>query len=208
MTNLIYLSISLTNIHELPPNTLNNTNLCSLIIFDLNIINNYSYNLLKNFGENNNSIKCDRKIELSGNFNFIPSHAFVIESHNEDVDLSITFGYSKINGSSFELGAFINAGRTLHLSFEGTFELTYLDEKIFKPLLDAYPKSTISLEDCLLDCGNCNFLWIFETKNITLQQITGTNCYNGKSLENLTIDDFKYCNCMVFILNQNFYCFK
>ncbi len=179
-----------TNITEIPLNTLNSTTLIKIETYGLKKVNNYSYNLLRNIGGYLDSVDIYGFINLRGSFDFIPSHAFVVKDHDEDRSLYLNIENSQINGSSFELGALINANRTLKLSLESNSKLTYLDEEIFKPLFEKYPNSTIRLKDCPLDCDDKNFKWIIENKDKILPQLLDHNCTYGKSLENMTINDF------------------
>jgi hypothetical protein len=179
-----------TNITEIPPNTLNSTTLINIKTYGLKKVNNYSYNLLRNIGGYLGSANIGGYIDLRGSFDFIPSHAFVVKDHDENRPLNLYIEDSQINGSSFELGALINANRTLKLSLERNSKLTYLDEEIFKPLFEKYPNSTIRLKGCPLDCDDKNFMWIIENKDKILPQLLDPNCNNGKSLENITMDNF------------------
>jgi hypothetical protein len=190
LKGLTAFSFHVTNITEIPPNTLNSSTLIKIETHGLKKVNNYSYNLLRNIGGYLDSADIYGFINLRGSFDFIPSHAFVVKDHDEDRPLNLNIEYSQINGSSFELGALINANRTLKLSLKSNSKLTYLDEEIFKPLFEKYPNSTIGLKDCPLDCDDKNFKWIIENKDKILPQLSDHNCTNGKSLENMTMYDF------------------
>ncbi len=133
---------------------------------------------------------------VSGDYNFIPSHAFVTKSHSLQSSLTINFRHSQLNGSSFASDVFINPKRTLYLDFQNNTKLTYLEEKIFAPLFSNYPDSVVSLKGCPLDCDNCNFKWIIERKDDVLPKIFYASCTNGRSLENYSYDNFQDCTGM------------
>jgi hypothetical protein len=190
MVNLRYLELETTGISQIPTNALKNEHLCSILTWDLSNINNNAYRSLKNFGGKN----CTGQsgfIRIGGEFNFIPSNAFVIED-TDNTELVLTISNSKLNGTGFEKGAFTYTNKRLKIQLIGNRELKFLDEIVFGPLFVNSPNSSIVFSRNPLDCENCEMKWIIEKELV--DKLKNPTCSNMKSFKNLTLDDFEHCS--------------
>lgn len=123
---------------------------------------------------------------------YLPANAFDFE-RSSNATLYIYLGNNKLNNTSFEKGAFLNAKRPIHLELYWNPELTYLDEQVFAPFLSASKLNKISLQDNPLSC-DCNSYWIVRDKDKFQDQLLNVMCKIGPK-QTFSIDLIPFDKC-------------
>jgi hypothetical protein len=98
---------------------------------------------------------------------------------------------NKLNSTCFEVGAFTNSKRHLNINLSDN-QLTYLDDKIFGPILHLDSMSTITIKNNPLEC-DCRSKWLIKDKDRMKVQVLEAKCKNGKILWDLTLNNFTTC---------------
>lgn len=123
--------------------------------------------------------------------NYIPVHAFEFSKASENKLYIRLFG-NQLNDTSIEVGAFANAKRPLQINLQLN-NFTYLDEKVFAPILLANKENSILVDLNPLEC-DCRMHWLTKNKEIFQNQLRDHDCKNHKRFWNLTETDFQNCN--------------
>jgi hypothetical protein len=92
----------------------------------------------------------------------IPKNAFNFEKESKK---NLIFGlqWTKLNGTSFELGSLDNLKRPTYLYLGGNPKQTYLDEHIFRPFLEANFQNVILIyiyHVLYFDFNDCRSYWL------------------------------------------------
>ncbi len=108
----------------------------------------------------------------------IAIHAFdFYDSSNEQ--LYIPLYNNKLNDTSIQIGAFTNSKKSLQIDLRSN-EFTFLDEKIFDPILRINNKNLLYVEGNIFTC-DCRMFWIFKEINAFKNQIMDQiKCETGK----------------------------
>ena len=103
-----------------------------------------------------------RVVTLS-ELNHIPSAAFKVGTNNwNDMISFILNDNNKLDSSSFELGALVDLSwekRGIELRLQNN-QITYLEEKIFRPFLEKNQLHLVILNGNSLDCDDKRSAWI------------------------------------------------
>lgn len=124
--------------------------------------------------------------------NYLPANAFDFERPSNQT-LYIYIGNNKLNNTSFEKGIFLNSKRPIHLELYWNPDLTYLDEKVFSPFLQANKLNRISLQDNPLTC-DCNSHWIIRDRHLFQDQLLNVMCKIGPK-QTFSIDLIPFDKC-------------
>jgi hypothetical protein len=146
-------------------------------------VENYAFSYLINLGQ----------LDLTYNIiDHIAVHAFDFYNSSKE-QLYIPLYHNKLNDTSIEIGAFTNSKKSLHIDLRSN-ELTFLDEKIFGPILRINSKNILDVEGNTFTC-DCRMFWIFkETNTFKNQILSGFKCNTGKDFWSLTDSDLRNCN--------------
>jgi hypothetical protein len=137
----------------------------------LSTISNYAFYYLNNL----NYIGLYRS-----NINHIPAHAFDFKK-SSNVTLELNLGSNNLNGSSFEVGAFMNAQRPINLNLMYN-KMQYIDEIIFGSFLSLNPENKIHITGNILSCSDCRSYWLVRDRDKFKNQIVGeVECRDKKS---------------------------
>ncbi len=119
----------------------------------------------------------------STSIDFIPSNAFHLQKRSNET-ITIWLTYLKLNGSSISLHSFDNLKRPVILIFDGSHEMSYLNESIFASFLELNPKNTIDLRDGFqLNCSDCRSYWLTKESKY-IDRINIKKCSNGNDIRN------------------------
>ncbi len=122
----------------------------------------------------------------------ISSHAFEFNLESEEL-LDIVLFNSSLNDKSIENGAFANSKRPLYIDLRWN-RLTFLDERIFGPILRADKRNSINVYMNPFQC-DCRMHWIFKNKQLFENQIWNFLCDENKTrFWNLTEMFFDKCD--------------
>ena len=99
----------------------------------------------------------------------------------------INIYFINLIGESFQIGSFDGAQRQLLISFKHT-NINYLNEALFKPLLDRHNRNIIDLWDAKVDCFDCRNHWLIKEDKQT--QVLFPLC-NGTTDKHLFDEDTK-----------------
>jgi hypothetical protein len=143
------------------------------------------------------------ELDLSENsLNYISKNMFSnISSHTSVIPIRINLSNNKLNGSSFEIGAFSNfispVSLTISVKTSDTNNITYLDQRVFQPFIDK--RHLVPVGDNVkfvgenyfqmaptLDCDDCRNCWLHQEKYKTKEL-----CSNHKKLDDSS--NFKKC---------------
>jgi hypothetical protein len=103
------------------------------------------------------------------NITQIPSNAFQPKNGAQNnltfitVLLSLFLQWTKLNGTSFELGSLNNLKRPTDLYLGDNPKQTYLDEHIFRPFLKENDQNVIRIDIydvSYFDCNDCRSYWL------------------------------------------------
>ena len=97
-----------------------------------------------------------------GNISYISSNTFKFKDRKAD-SLFIMLSGNKLNGSSFEIGAFMNISGSVDLDLSYN-QITYLDEQVFAPFLNAHQDNKINLYKNPMNCSDCRSYWVFKNE--------------------------------------------
>ena len=180
MVNLHTITMNISGISEIKEKYLNSANLKTFTQHSLKKINNNAYYFLQDL----------ETIQISGSFNHIPKNAFVIKDNS--IKLMIEIYDTQINGSSFEQGVFSNLEKDVNLRFKNNVHFKYLEESIFRDLLDNYQYTTINLQGNPLNCSDCKNAWILVCKY--KNHLIHTYCEDRKDTTKPSFKDFDNCD--------------
>ena len=113
---------------------------------------------------------------------YIPENAFAFSrSSNKTLQINLT-GMEALNSTGFALGSLSNIKRPTVLNLKLNENITYLDEKIFRPFFDAHDLNRVLLTDNFggigIDCNHCANYWLLkESRYLNMTDIT--SCANG-----------------------------
>jgi hypothetical protein len=182
MLNIESVIIENTNLTKIPSNAFRPVNgvqnkLWQLYIHDsssIREIGNYPFYYLPNLR--------DLSIE-STSIDFIPPNAFHLKKEFNET-ITIWLDWLKLNGSSFALHSLDFLKRPTVLIFDGSLEMTYLNESIFAPFLEVNPKNIIDLRDDFpFNCDDCLSFWINKESKY-IDRIKIKKCSNGNDIRN------------------------
>jgi len=133
------------------------------------------------------------RLDLANNsINHIEVHAFDFNNSSKE-ELYIPLYENKLNDTSIEIGAFTNSKRQLLLDVRWN-ELTFLNERIFDPILRINNRNRLVVTGNNFTC-DCRMFWLFKKRtSIQKQFIREFNCKDGKDFWSLTDSDFKNCS--------------
>ncbi len=133
------------------------------------------------------------RLDLSKNsIDHIEVHAFDF-SNSSNTALYIALYENKLNDTSIEIGAFTNCKRELLFDVRWN-ELTFLDERIFDPILRINSKNRLVVTGNNYTC-DCRMFWLFKKRTSIRNQFYETfKCKDGKDFWSLTDSDFKNCS--------------
>jgi hypothetical protein len=177
MEKLQYLTITHTEIDEIPENAFNPIN---------NQMKNFSLihmpdNKISKIGKNAFNNLDLGQLTLTGNpLSYISQNEFKFKTFNNRFDLYLA--KCSLNSSSFESGAFGDINRPTFLWFESAVEIdnnniTYLDQHIFEPFLIQNQENRILLST--IDCNDCRSFWLHNNKKYINQSVY-LKCSDGK----------------------------
>jgi len=130
-------------------------------------------------------------IDLAPNgISHISEHAFDFVGKSDKL-LYIKLYNNPLNGTSFDLGAFSRAQRPLRIDFRSDKKLTYLDEKVFAPLLSK-TQTIVEVENIPFVC-DCKLQWIIKEKAQFEDKIHFGQCSDGTPLFDLKLSHFQNC---------------
>jgi hypothetical protein len=130
-----------------------------------------------------------RTIDLSNQqIQKIQAHAFDFE-HQKEIQVLILLQNNKLNSTSFEV--FTNSKRHLNINLSDN-QLTYLDDKIFGPILHLDSMSVINIKNSPLEC-DCRSKWLIKDKDRMKNEVLEAKCKNGKIVWDLTLNNFINC---------------
>ena len=122
----------------------------------------------------------------------LSSNAFDFERSSNST-LYIYLGNNKLNNTSFERGIFLGSKRPVYLELYWNPDLTFLDENVFAPFLQAHPANRISLQDNPLQC-DCNSYWMVRDKEMYKGQLLNVMCKIGpKQVFSIDLIPFDKC---------------
>lgn len=124
--------------------------------------------------------------------NYLPANVFDFELASNHT-LYIYLGNNKLNNTSFEKGILLNSKRPIHLELYWNHDLTYLDESVFVPFLQANKQNRISLQDNPLSC-DCNSYWIVRDRELYRDQLLNVMCKIGPK-QTFAIDLIPFDKC-------------
>ncbi len=137
-------------------------------------IGNYPFYYLSNLS--------DLSIEMTS-IDFIPSNAFHFKKEFNQ-NITIWLDGLKLNSSSFALHSLDFLKRPAVLIFDGSQEMTYLNESIFAPFLEVNPQNIIDLRDDIpFNCDDCRSFWINKESKY-IDRIKIIKCSNGNDIRN------------------------
>jgi hypothetical protein len=148
----------------------------------MNKISNYAFYELPNLKYL--TINANKILKIFAN-----SFDFEMPSNNL---INIDLQNNKLNGSSFELEAFLGTKRAINLMLMFN-EMTYLDEQIFEPLFNSDSRNIINLEGNPLLC-DCRMFWLIREKDIIQNQLKNAICNNFANIWSLDEKYFAKCN--------------
>jgi hypothetical protein len=92
----------------------------------------------------------------------IPKNAFNFEKESKET-LRLDLQLTKLNGTGFQLGSLENLKRPTDIYLGDNPKLTYLDEQIFRPFLEANDQNVIRIDTfhvLYFDCKDCRSYWL------------------------------------------------
>ncbi len=182
MLNIERVVIENTNLTKIPSNAFRPVNgvqnkLSLLYIHQsssIREIGNYPFYYLPNLIE--------LSIEITS-IDFIPSNAFHFQKEFNQT-IRIWLDGLKLNGSSFALHSLDFLKRPAVLIFDGSQEMTYLNESIFAPFFEVNASNKVDLEENFqLDCDDCRSYWINKESKY-IDRIKIKKCSNGNDIRN------------------------
>ena len=162
MNKLMFLDLGL-NVNQIPTNAIQKKN----FVFGLTINSKQSLTIQTGAFQNIHGLYNIQfqfsKINEIQKEAFKPNHTI-----SSSIRLSIVFESIQFNNESFVPGSFDGVRRPLELEFRSV-HLGYLEESIFKSVLDANKLNTIkftteSQETSYIDCSDCRNQWLIRDK--------------------------------------------
>ncbi len=165
-----------------------------------------SYNTLKTFSISDGSCKkCGKSIieglkkfnkldnvSLSNMEISLDNDAFYLRTCVDCAEFfSLTLTQCSLSDSSIAENAFAKIERKVVLSMMEN-DLTKLDEKTFRPLLEKNPGNKIFLKGNKLIC-NCNMKWTLEPEKKFVDQLPDASCNDGRLLSKLSYEELANC---------------
>ncbi len=204
LNNLNKIQLQLHKIPAIPPNAFNNPKQTKLEAIDFNS-HTRLIGAIKSIGNNAFSALTNLKfLNLYGlEIDHIPKHAFDFNVPSNQ-SLHINLGDNPLNGSSFEMGAFLNAKRPLNLNFfsRGAIKMDYLDGNIFLPFLKSDKRNILSFtrepSGFQFAC-DCLSHWLVKEKALIKDQVNlNIRCPRNNDFEGKTIwevDEKLFAHC-------------
>lgn len=149
----------------------------------LTAIANYAFYELHNL--RHIRVKADRLNRIGG-------HSFDFEIPSNHI-LNIDLRNNRLTVNSFEIEAFIATKRPINLMLMFN-QLSYLDEKIFGPMLRSDPRNVIDLYGNPLIC-NCTMAWLLTDREELHSQVRNAKCNGLADIWSLEAKHF--ANCLV-----------
>jgi Leucine-rich repeat (LRR) protein len=151
------------------------------IVGGINSIGDYAFSQLNNL----------LVIDLAPNgISHISEHAFDFVGKSDKL-LYIKLYNNPLNTSSFDLGAFSRAQRPLRIDLRSNRKLTYLDEKVFAPLLSK-TQTILEIEYIPFVC-DCKMQWVIIEKAHIEDKVRFGKCSDGTPLFDLKLSHFENC---------------
>jgi len=124
----------------------------------------------------------------------IPTNAFHFRKESKDVLDIYLDNNPNINGSSFQINAFENIGRTVNLKLyfinSVIQKITFLDENVFTSFLEANQNNRIYMTNNLIDCSDCRSYWLKQNHYLA-SKIYNLMCSNKNSF----LDNSNFLTC-------------
>lgn len=118
----------------------------------------------------------------------ISNETFTFEVEESKL-LLLFLRHNNLTGESFEPNSFTNLDKTVFLYLNNN-QIRYLDEVVFKPMLDAKSDLFIALWSNPFQC-DCRAKWLLEDPSYYKKRVHGVRCPDKRELWDMDEDDLK-----------------
>lgn len=187
LPNLETLMLAENYIKKLPANAFGDKDLKNLSHIDLN------GNQISEIGDNAFAgLPKLNRLNLDNNqINFLNKSSFHFENDQSEF-LLLYLRKNNLNSDSFESGLFSNVKQTLFIYLSQN-NITYLDEQVFKPLLDTKSDVFVAVWKNPYFC-DCKSKWLLQKRGYYFRRIYGIKCQDNRGLWDYSISELKNCD--------------
>lgn len=112
--------------------------------------------------------------------------------HTSRDTLCLDLSNNQLTGCSFTAVVFEPITRPLQFIL-GHNRIRYLEEAVFRPLLESEPRSVIEMKhnkmSCDANCTACESSWLLRSKEVFRTQALKLNCSDGSDFWQLDLDE-------------------